>query len=331
MSAAAGVASQPVGTAKSAPVLKAARASEPTADIGVTAPSEAPVSAPAVTSAPVKHAAASRAVATQDDAADEPFVAPVWKPLPGSESTQVAVVQQAQQVQQVQPALPKPTEERRFSGIEAVGGNTAAAVGGVGANEQTAATTLAAAAAAIHQTAPSTASAVATPAAPVVANPVERVVVQQVSRALIRRNDNGDRSLVIRLTPPELGTVRVEITERDGQLTARIHADDPAVRQALERLLPQVRSDLRSADSSLQQISLEPAGSSAQNFDGRGFDGRGSPQQSPQQRSDQASNQRGRRGDRPVFSLSGGVAAVEPEPLSSVRPRVASGLVDTLA
>lgn len=331
VSAAVGLASPPSGTARSVPTPKVARASAPViaeTESVATVSSPAAASVPSATSAAVKHAAASHAATTQDDAADEPFVAPVWKPLPGSEPTSVQMIQATLPAR---PELPKPTEERRFSGIEAVGASTAAPLGGVGASEQTAATTVAAAAAALHQTAQSTERAVAAPAAPVVANPVERVVVQQVSRALIRRNDNGDRSLVIRLTPPELGTVRVEITERDGQLTARIHADDPAVRQALERLLPQVRSDLRSADSSLQHISLEPAGSSAQNFDGRGFDGRGSPQQSPQQRSDQASNQRGRRGDRPVFSLAGGIAPLEAEPVGSVRPRVASGLIDTLA
>jgi flagellar hook-length control protein FliK len=224
---------------------------------------------------------------------------------------------------------PRPSEDRRFTGTDLSPATSVSAVGSVGDNAQ--ATVAAASQGLGHQT-PLSVERVTPPPAHPVANPVERIVVQQVTRALVRRNENGDRSLVIRLTPPELGTVRVEITERDGQLTARLHADDPAVRQALDRLLPQVRSDLRSADSPLQQISLETSGNSGQAPDGRGFDGRGSPQQSPQQRSDQAGNNpRGRRGERAVFSLNGGVAPVEAEPQLVARQRVATGLVDTVA
>lgn len=163
-----------------------------------------------------------------------------------------------------------------------------------------------------------------------VANPVERMVVRQVSRALVRTTPTGDRSLVIRLTPPELGTVRIEFIERDGAVTARIHADDPAVRQALDRLLPQVRGELRAADSPVQQITVSAGSSSDQAFDGRGFDGRGAHQQ--QQRQEPAGNgPRARRGDRPVFSLDGGAAPIEASATSAPRSRVSDSIVDALA
>ncbi len=177
-----------------------------------------------------------------------------------------------------------------------------------------------------------------TPPAPVVApsanqavaqlpNPVERIVAHQVVRAVARHPEGGDRSLVIRLTPPELGTVRVEIQERDGQLTARLHADDPAVRQALDRLLPQMRSDLRLSDAPLQQITVSSGTATDQGFDGRGFDGRGA------QAHPDAGRQSGRqrRGDRPVFSLDAEVAAVTAPVALPGRTRVASGRVDALA
>lgn len=162
------------------------------------------------------------------------------------------------------------------------------------------------------------------------ANPVERMVVRQVSRALVRSTPTGDRSLVIRLTPPELGTVRIEFIERDGAVTARIHADDPAVRQALDRLLPQVRGELRAADSPVQQITVSAGSSSDQAFDGRGFDGRGTHQQ-PQRQESAGAGHRGRRGDRPVFSLDGGTAPIDAAAPSAPRPRISESIVDALA
>lgn len=162
------------------------------------------------------------------------------------------------------------------------------------------------------------------------ANPVERMVVRQVSRALVRGTPSGDRSLVIRLTPPELGTVRIEFIERDGAVTARIHADDPAVRQALDRLLPQVRGELRAADSPVQQITVSAGSSSDQAFDGRGFDGRGAQQHQQRQESAGAGG-RSRRGDRPAFSLDGGSAPIEAAAPSAPRPRISDSIVDALA
>jgi hypothetical protein len=162
---------------------------------------------------------------------------------------------------------------------------------------------------------------------PQLPNPVERIVAHQVVRAVARHSGGGDRSLVIRLTPPELGTVRVEIQERDGQLTARLHADDPAVRQALDRLLPQMRSDLRLSDAPLQQITVSSGTATDQGFDGRGFDGRGA-QDHPD-----AGRQSGRqrRGDRPVFSLEADAVAVTAPTSLPGRTRTASGLVDAMA
>lgn len=95
------------------------------------------------------------------------------------------------------------------------------------------------------------------PPAPV-ANPMERAVAQQVSRALLREGADGLR-LTLRLTPPELGTVRIEIVERAGILQAHIHAEDDAVRVALERQLPQLRQDLRSHDAPVRDVHLGDA------------------------------------------------------------------------
>ncbi len=176
-----------------------------------------------------------------------------------------------------------------------------------------------------HAPAPVLPAAAAQPAAETaraaVPNPVERMLVHQVGRSLINRDAQGDRRLVIRLTPPELGTVRVEFTERDGVLSARLQTEDPAVRQALERLLPQLRDQLRGADAPLQQITIDPGSRSDQGFDGRGFDGRGGQQQRPENSGQQ---HRPRRGD-PLFSVTGAATADPAAPPTAPRQRIAAG------
>jgi len=76
-------------------------------------------------------------------------------------------------------------------------------------------------------------------------NPVERAVAHQVSRAIIQHLPDGGARMVMRLTPPELGTVRIEFLMRDGTVTARLLAEDDGVRQALDRALPQLRNEVR--------------------------------------------------------------------------------------
>ncbi len=70
--------------------------------------------------------------------------------------------------------------------------------------------------------------------------------------------------MVFRLTPPELGTVRIELHATAEGFSASLHSDDPAVRAALDRMLPSMRQELRSHDSPLRELGLavrEPASS----------------------------------------------------------------------
>ncbi len=165
------------------------------------------------------------------------------------------------------------------------------------------------------------------------ANPLDRSLANQVTQQLAnqlahqpgggawRRNANGDRSLMIRLTPPELGTVRVELRERDGLISVRLHAEDPAVRQALERALPQVRNDLRTTDSPLQHITVDSSATDERAFDGRGggAGSQNSPQNNPNHHSRMNAGRNSRDGDRPIFSLAGSAAA-EPQIAPLSRP-----------
>ena len=124
------------------------------------------------------------------------------------------------------------------------------------------------------------------------ANAMDRAVAGQVSRAILTRGADGERMLVLRLTPPELGTVRIEVIERAGVMTARIHAEDDAVRGALERSLPQLRQDLRANDAPVRDVSLADAWNGFANRQGRN-DGSGGRER--RQRDD----------DAPAFALDG--------------------------
>lgn len=89
------------------------------------------------------------------------------------------------------------------------------------------------------------------------ASAVDRAVASQINRALVQQLADGSRVMTLRLTPPELGTVRVQIIEQAGRLMVRLGAEDEGVRAAIERALPAMRQDLRSADAPIAELRLE--------------------------------------------------------------------------
>jgi hypothetical protein len=135
--------------------------------------------------------------------------------------------------------------------------------------------------------------------------PVDRAIAGQITRQLVHTEANGDRTLVIRLTPAELGTVRIELREHNGTLTAHLRVEDEAVGRAIDRMLPSMRQELRGQDSPLADVVREPR-------DQRDQRGNGQPQDqstpwSRQQERD--SNRQGRRQPQDqaqaAFSLAG--------------------------
>ena len=172
---------------------------------------------------------------------------------------------------------------------------------------------------------PAPAVAAPLPTPPAQPNPMEKAVVQQIGRALVKIDAQGERHIVLRLTPTELGTVRIELRERDGQITAHLRAEDPAVGRSIERLLPQLRQDLRSGDSHLADVVVErhprsvaenEAARDRQPNDGRGW---GSGQEQGQS---QRESRNRRDPDSPLFSLEDDTLALASEPIPIARPRV---------
>lgn len=148
-------------------------------------------------------------------------------------------------------------------------------------------------------------------------NPMDRAVAQQVSRSLIQHLPSGDKMMVLRLTPPELGTVRIELIEHQGVLSARLHAEDDGVRHALEKALPFMRQELRASDAPIREVNV----GDQSRFDQAPSDqqGRNAQGQSPNQRP---------RPNEPVFTVEGGSVPREiPAPISE---RKLGGQVDNL-
>jgi flagellar hook-length control protein FliK len=114
-------------------------------------------------------------------------------------------------------------------------------------------------------------------------NAMEKAVTHQVQRALVQQLPNGERMMVLRLTPPELGTVKIEVIERGGVFSARLHAEDDGVRLALERFLPSMRADLRASDAPIREITLSDQAQFQRSFN------------EPQQQQQNSSNQRTRQ------------------------------------
>ena len=86
-------------------------------------------------------------------------------------------------------------------------------------------------------------------------DPVSRALGRQVANA-IHQGWQQEMPLVVRLTPPELGTLRIVIQDGPNGVSIRIASEDEGVRHALERALPNVRQEMK-ADPSTVHITIE--------------------------------------------------------------------------
>lgn len=73
-------------------------------------------------------------------------------------------------------------------------------------------------------------------------------LVQRVARAFQSAASNDDGSVQLRLSPPELGSLRIEIKMNDGQMSAKLDAETPAARDTLLESLPELRDRLQQQD-----------------------------------------------------------------------------------
>ncbi len=114
--------------------------------------------------------------------------------------------------------------------------------------------------------------------------------VRRVARAFRALGSRGG-PVRLRLSPPELGSLRMEVTVRNGMMTARLEAETPMARSLLLDQLPALRDRLAQQDIKIEQFEVDLMGRSPG----------GLPEQSTQQRpQQQAQGQQASRGDAPA-------------------------------
>ena len=121
------------------------------------------------------------------------------------------------------------------------------------------------------------------------ADPVSRALGRQVAQA-IDRGWKQQMPLTIRLTPPELGTVRVTVMEQPDGVHIRIHADEDSVRSSLEKALATIRSEMKH-DSPSTRIELSNSDRSSDQNTNQQNDANKSPNQQENQSQNPADEQ----------------------------------------
>ena len=79
--------------------------------------------------------------------------------------------------------------------------------------------------------------------------------VQRVEQAFAAIGDRGG-SLRMKLSPPELGTIKLEISVRKGVMKAKVEADTPEAKNLLLENLPALRDRLARQDIKIQQFDV---------------------------------------------------------------------------
>ena len=80
--------------------------------------------------------------------------------------------------------------------------------------------------------------------------------VERVARAFQSMRNRGG-TVRLRLSPPELGAVRLEISLHRGAMSARVEADNPTARNLLLDNLPALRDRLAQQDIKIEQFNVE--------------------------------------------------------------------------
>ena len=106
------------------------------------------------------------------------------------------------------------------------------------------------------------------------AGEVDRVrFLQRVSGAFQAADQQGGQ-IRLRLSPPELGSMKLELTVRDGVMTAHVQTETEAARHMLLDNLPQLRDRLADHNIKIDHFNVESQNPSRsgtpQNFSGNG-------------------------------------------------------------
>lgn len=129
--------------------------------------------------------------------------------------------------------------------------------------------------------------------------------VQRVEQAFQSVGDQGG-SVRLRLSPPELGSLRIEISVNKGQMNARVETETPAARNVLLDNLPALRERLAQHDINVQRFDVDLMDRSMG----------GSAGQTPQQYQDSSY-----RSPPPNFVRNTTGSLAEPQTADTITPR----------
>jgi flagellar hook-length control protein FliK len=131
--------------------------------------------------------------------------------------------------------------------------------------------------------------------------------VGRVAKAIQTASERGG-ALQLRLSPPELGSLRLELTVQNGVMTAAVETENPAARQVLLDHLPALRDRLAEQNIRIDRFDVDVR----QEGSGGQADPRSPQQEQRQQRFQQPSSH-----DQSPRAPSGGSARPETTPLHS--------------
>ncbi len=111
---------------------------------------------------------------------------------------------------------------------------------------------------------------------------VDRVrFVQRVANAF-QTIGNGDGTLRLRLSPPDLGSLKLEVTVRDGVMSARLEAETTQARDLLVDNLPALRERLNEQNIKVDKFVVDLSGQSTGGLPQRSAQDTGYQQNGPQ-------------------------------------------------
>ena len=90
-------------------------------------------------------------------------------------------------------------------------------------------------------------------------------VVPQIVKQAVYENANGRSSMMIKLDPPSLGTVKLEMVYQNEQLVARMIVAGDSAKQVIEQRLPELHQSLLNQGIQVAKLEVHAAGSTSQN------------------------------------------------------------------
>jgi len=106
-----------------------------------------------------------------------------------------------------------------------------------------------------HNGTPASSMSAARPATPVPA--ATQIFSQMLEKAEYLKTENGSKILNMELDPGDLGKLEMELTSRDGTVSARISAESALAKARLEELAPQIKEQLLNQGVNLTEITVD--------------------------------------------------------------------------